>query len=151
MQIVVPADFSALIALLVNPVTMGILLTWFIGHIPLIKNDSVTNWVKFVFAVVVCLIWSFLVTVGTHGLPATPDQWYALVYTGLAVAFANQAFYQVVNNIPALADFLLALFGKTPAPTLISANVRPAIPPRPPTIQVKPEDIIPNVSTGATS
>lgn len=107
-QVTIPADYASLVALLVNPLTMGVLLTWFLSHIPFIKSDSVTNWVKFTFAVVVCLIWSLVVWVAKNGaLPSTTAAWYSALYVGLAVVVSNQLFYQAAQHIPAIRDFLL--------------------------------------------
>lgn len=122
-QIVIPADYAALVTLLVNPLTMGMLVTWLLSHIPLIKNDNVTNWVKFTVAVVVCLVWSLVVWIAKNGgLPTSTAMWYSALYVGLAVVVANQAFYQVLQHIPALRDFLLAFAGKPSVPVTLTST-----------------------------
>ena len=108
-----PVDLAAFIAVLVNPITMGILLSLLIEHVPFMADSKVANWIKAAFAIFVCLFWALLVTVlGPNGLPANPSAWYGVVILALAVAFSNQAFYQIWSQIPCLRDFILQVFGK---------------------------------------
>lgn len=111
-----PSDFQALVSLIISQAWIGILISWLIAHVPFVQKDSVANWIKVVFIAVVCLAWSLFATVVTsHGLPQTPDAWYGVVYLALVVLFTNQAFYGLVDKIPALRDFVLQLFGKPAA------------------------------------
>ncbi len=119
MDTVLPPDLAALYALLSSPIFAGAFLTWFIGHLPLVKNDERADWLKFTLAVLVCLVWAFVVTFfGKGGLPSTANGWYTIVVLGLGIAIGNQAFFQVWSHIPALRDFLLALRGKTSTVTV---------------------------------
>lgn len=125
-MITFPTDWNAFVAFLIQASTAGLFLTWLLTHIPLIRNDNVTNWVKFAFAVLVCFLWAFVAfIVTTNGLPNTPNGWYGIINSGLAIAFTNQAFYGVIQNLPNLSSFFLALFGK--APITIKASSTKAI------------------------
>src|SRR5260221_8706773 len=119
MDTVLPPDLAGLYALLSSPIFAGGFLTWFIGPLPLVKNDERADWVKFTLAVLVCLVWAFVVTFfGKGGLPSTANGWYTIVVLGLGIAIGNQAFFQVWSHIPALRDFLISIFGKTSAVTV---------------------------------
>src|SRR5260221_3285009 len=114
-----PTELAGLYALLSSPFVGGAFLTWFIGHLPIVKTDERADWLKFILAVLICLGWAFVVTFfGKGGLPQTAAAWYAIVVLGLGIAIGNQSFFQVWSHIPALRDFLLALRGKTSTVTV---------------------------------
>jgi hypothetical protein len=115
--ILFPANLAAFIALLVNPITMGILLSLLIKHVPFMQDVAVANWKKALFAVLICQLWALIVAaLSPSGLPTTPTAWYATELFAVSVLFSNQAFYQIWSQIPCLRDFILQLFGKPVEP-----------------------------------
>lgn len=113
-QLVLPPDWTAFINFLMNPITMSIVLTLFISHIPPVKNPDVTNLVKFLLAVFICIVWAIFVTfVTNNAFPANAQGWYAAVYLGLTVAFGNQLVWLAAQAIPGFGGFLVALFGRS--------------------------------------
>lgn len=112
-----PADYTALIALLANPLTFGAMISIVFEQLPFIQDPKVAGWKKLIILLGVCLGWAFGVsalqgTLGNQGI-------YKVIMMGVAVAMSTQLWHVVViQGMPALAQ-ILALFGaKTTAPTV---------------------------------
>lgn len=111
--IVLPTDVNALVTLLISHAFIAALMSWVFEHIPFMRNAARPDWQKLSLVALICLIWSFVVTVvGLKHIPLTPDEIYTWVLLSLVVLFDNQAVYALVNQIPALRDFILMLSGK---------------------------------------
>src|SRR5258708_405221 len=107
-----PIDFQSFLNLIASQAFIGVLLSWLIEHIPFMQDATVANWKKLLFALLVCILWVLVSTLIVQGgLPTTANGVYAMLMTAVAVIFTNQAAYKLIDNIPALRDFLLALFG----------------------------------------
>lgn len=150
-MITLPVDLQSLLTLFATQAFIGSLISLIMEQVPFIKNPLVANWKKLLVIGLICVAWSILSTlVLQHGLPQDANGWYTLLLTAVMVLLTNQTAYQLVATVfPGIANWLLLFSGKAPM-IAISTN-RPAVPPRPPAYQVRPEDIIPNASTGATS
>lgn len=111
-MITFPTDLASFLSLIKNPIVAGLMLTWFLTYVPFFINPKNANWLKFTVAIVICLLWAFGVTLLGSGLPTTATSVYGVIDLGLSVAFTNQAFYRLIDNLPAIKNFLLALFGK---------------------------------------
>lgn len=120
-QIVLPIDFQSMLALVASQAFIGVLLSWLIEHLSFIQDAKVANWKKLTFAVLVCVLWALISTlIQQGGLPTTANGWYMLLMVAMAVIFTNQSAYKLIESIPDLSGFLLAIFSR---PALIGTAV----------------------------
>lgn len=119
-QIVLPIDFQSMLALVASQAFIGVLLSWLIEHLSFIQDAKVANWKKLAFAVLVCVLWALISTlIQQGGLPTTANGWYMLLMVAMAVIFTNQSAYKLIESIPDLSGFLLAIFSR---PALIGTG-----------------------------
>lgn len=114
-----PMDLQSFLNLIASQAFIGILLSWIIDHIPFMQNAAVANYKKLSFALLVCILWVVVSTYIQQGaLPHDANGVYIMLMTAVAVIFTNQAAYKLIDNIPALRDFFLALAGKATTATV---------------------------------
>lgn len=126
MDAMFPASWNEMLKIISNPLTMGVVLSILIEAMPFIKDDKVSDWIKLLFVLVVCLIWSTLISLLTlqPGQPITAAWVYADLALGIGVMFSTQAFHKIRVNWPDFSAFLLALFGKPTTQTTIDITAK---------------------------
>lgn len=142
-MITFPVDFQSLLTLFATQAFIGSLISLVMEQVPFIKNPARPNWLKLLVIGLICIAWAIISTlVQQGGFPTTPSGWYTLLLTAVMVLLTNQSAYQLVATVfPGIANWLLLFSGKTPGTPMMK---RPDTVTKPP-IQVKPEDILPNV------
>lgn len=125
MDVLFPASWAEMLKLISNPFTMAIVLSIFIEAMPFIKNDKVSDWLKLLFVLVVCLLWSTAISLLTlqDGQTITRAWIYSDLALGIGVMFNTQVFHTIANNLPQLKAFLLALLGRPASTTQTTIDI----------------------------